>query len=52
MGYLFFSFSFIVVSGNGGIRNRQMSFEFSNRGVMFSGIEFHNIMADGMKDFW
>ena len=35
VGYLFFSFSFIVVSGNGGIRNRQMSFEFANRGTLF-----------------
>ena len=35
VGYLFFSFSFIVVRGNGGIRNRQISFEFVNKGTVF-----------------
>ena len=35
VGYLFFSFSFIVVRRNGGIRNRQISFEFAARGDLF-----------------
>ena len=35
VGYLFFSFSFIVVRGNGDIRKRQISFEFASRGTLF-----------------
>ena len=34
VSYLFFSFSFIVVMGNGGIRNRQISFEFADRDTL------------------
>ena len=54
VGYLLFSFSFIIVRRNGGIRNGQISFEFANRVLCFtfSGIEFHNMVVDGMKDFW
>ena len=53
VGYLLFSFSFIIVRRNGGIRNGQISFEFANRVLCFtfSGIEFHNMVVDGMKDF-
>ena len=35
VGYLLFSFSFIVVRRNGGIRNRQIPFEFADGDSLF-----------------
>ena len=54
VGYLFSSFSFIIIRGNGGIRidKYRLSSLIEVLCFTFSGIEFHNMVVDGIKDFW
>ena len=52
--YLFFSFSFIVVRGTvvSEIDKYRLSSLIEVLCFTFSGIEFYNMVVDGIKDFW
>ena len=54
VGDLLFSFSFIVVRGTvvSEIDKYRLSSLIKALCFMFSWIEFHNVMVDGIKDFW
>ena len=54
VGDLLFSFSFIVVRGTvvSEIDKYRLSSLIEVLCFMFSGIEYHNRVVDGIKDFW
>ena len=54
VGYLLFSFSFLVVGRNSGIREGQIRLSSLTEVLcfMFLGIEFHNMVVDWMKELW